>query len=88
MRPIRFEGANVSFSAPGCEALPARRDSIRIQTRWQLTDDERQAIAKGGCIMLSVFSVGQPPVALAVLPKDVASEAENSPRNWLRKAHR
>lgn len=39
-----------------------------IVSVWDLTDDERAAIAAGGTIELTVWGTGHPPVALGVGP--------------------
>ena len=40
---------------------------IVMRSAWIPTDEERKMIAEGGCVILSVFGTGHPPVALATV---------------------
>lgn len=67
MEPVKFEGANVTFTAPGCGDLPARADQVdgklNITSCWKPSEEELAALNDGGYVCLNVLG-GQPPVAL------------------------
>lgn len=78
MKPVLFEGHDVVLGAPQgwdaakdgeCAGLPVMREGGACISCWELTDEERKAIANGAHVYLSVFFAGgetQPPVMLAV----------------------
>jgi len=76
MKPVLFEGHDVVLGAPKgwdaekegeCVGLPIMREGGACISCWELTDEERKAIANGGHLWLSVFSgETQPPVMMAV----------------------
>lgn len=77
MRPIDFEEANSKLLAPAgmddCDDLPVFKVSGTIQSVWELDDEEREAIAAGAPIVLTVVSSNtHPPVSLgAYTPSSV-----------------
>lgn len=76
MKPIVFEGHDIVLGAPTgwdaetdgeCIGLPIMRDKGACTSCWELTDDERAAIAGGAHLYLRVVSGdSQPPVMLIV----------------------
>jgi hypothetical protein len=78
MNPVKFAGMNVTFVAPGCDDLPAKKQINKRYNRpsvtscWRPTDEELQVLNKGGCVCLSVIG-GQPPVALWAQEAEVVS---------------
>lgn len=69
MKPVEFEGANCTYTAPGCGALPTRREidgeHLSVTSVWKPSAEDLAALNTGGCICLNVMG-GQPPVALWV----------------------
>lgn len=68
MEPVKFEGMNITYVAPGCGDLPAlaiiEGESIQTVTSvWKPSAEDLELLNKGGCICLSVHG-GQPPVGL------------------------
>lgn len=67
MEPVKFEGANVNYTAPGCGDLPARvyleNDRLNVTSCWKPSDEELAVLNDGGYVCLNVLG-GQPPVAL------------------------
>lgn len=67
MKPVKFEGMNVTYVAPGCLDLPTRAEEIdgklEVTSCWKPTPEELEVLNAGGCICLRVRG-GQPPVAL------------------------
>jgi hypothetical protein len=74
MRPRRTPDCNAVFHLPGGNedsdlwalAMVLPDGSPMIRSTWELTPSERQQIADGANIELSIFTAGQPPVNLAV----------------------
>lgn len=82
MNCIRFPGVNVNYGAPidwneerdgPCGVLPVLRGIepetglLTCTSVWELTPEERLAVAAGANIALNVVGV-QPPVSLFVTP--------------------
>ena len=70
MKPINFETVNVIFQAKDCYDLPAVKMNGCLTSLWELTDEERFAIAMGGNIWLCVHGEAHPPVVLSVEVRD------------------
>lgn len=74
MRPRRFPEANLVYELPGGNednSLWCERVQLgRIYSEWELTDDERQAIAAGARIWLQIWNEPIPPVSLGVVSRD------------------
>ncbi len=72
MRPRRTVETHVVFALPGGNEdndLWVKRGTDRqpwIESFWELTDEERQAVADGGAVVLRTWGTGHPPVALYV----------------------
>ena len=69
MKPVNFEGANCTYTAPGCEDLPARHelegDHLSVTSVWKPSDEDLKILNAGGCVCLNILG-GQPPVAIYV----------------------
>lgn len=75
MKPLLFEGHDIVLGAPDgwdaskhgeCSGLPIMRDQGACISMWELTVEERAAIAAGANVILSVYSGNtQPAVWLA-----------------------
>ena len=67
MEAIKFEGANVTYTAPGCDDLPARvavvHEQLNVTSVWKPSEEELAILNDGGYVCLNVLG-GQPPVAL------------------------
>lgn len=63
MRPIIFEGANVTYAKDQPEYLPLPAyksiDGI-VTTCWELTPEERIEILETGCVYLQQMTFNQP----------------------------
>jgi hypothetical protein len=75
MQPIRTERSNFTYKGPTPDIgdLPCRRDGGVVYSTWELTAEERIAIAEGSNIELGVSEmlaasgfVTIPPVSLAI----------------------
>lgn len=75
MKPVLFEGHDVVLGAPKnwnaekqgeCIGLPVMRERDGYLSCWELTDDERKAIAAGANVWLKIVGDGHPPVWIAV----------------------
>lgn len=79
MKPIRTLNTNTVFKLPGGTEdndLPLSRirhedNTVTMCSTWELTDEERVAIANGACIELYVWGEGHPPVTLAISSGDI-----------------
>lgn len=65
MKPIKFEGVNVTFGAnqPEYLPLPAQRlpgDCGQIVTCWELSPEEIKQVQRTGKIYLSVLTFNNP----------------------------
>lgn len=77
MRTRKFPGANTVFVLEGgnedndlwVEKTLNENDEEILVSVWELDDDEREQIARGGTIELVVWGNGHPPVALVIGPK-------------------
>jgi ABC-type sugar transport system substrate-binding protein len=83
VRPVHFPGANVvwhGIPGVGIEDLPAQRIHRDIVLSiWDLTPEERMAIAEGALVELQIRTVlPHPAVALYVssMPRDVTDPPE------------
>jgi hypothetical protein len=69
MKPVKFVGANCSYTAPGCEDLPTLREldgeRLSVTRVWKPSAEDLEVLNNGGCVCLNVLG-GQPPVALWV----------------------
>lgn len=67
MEPVKFEGMNVTYVAPGCKDLPTKVEesdgNLSVISCWKPSEEDLAALNAGGCICLNVLG-GQPPVAL------------------------
>jgi len=72
MKPISFPESNRTLLPPdggrsAIESLPVLTDGEQCISCWELSDEEREAIARGEKVWLHVLSgQTQPPVALYV----------------------
>ena len=66
---MKFEGANCTYTASGCEDLPAHHEldgeRLSVTSVWKPSQEDLEALNAGGCICLNVLG-GQPPVAMWV----------------------
>ena len=69
MEAVKFDGANVTYTAPGCGNLPARAEmldgKLNITSIWKPSEEDLVVLNAGGYVCLNVLG-GQPPVALWV----------------------
>lgn len=67
MEAVKFEGANVTYTAPGCGDLPARAELVdgrlSVTSAWKPSEEDLAVLNGGGYVCLNVLG-GQPPVAL------------------------
>jgi hypothetical protein len=72
-RPIRTTESNFTFLGPSPDVadLPGQREDDarggRFYSVWELSDDERAAIARGGNIELGIYAIPIPPVSITVV---------------------
>jgi hypothetical protein len=68
VRPVRTERSNFTYRGPTHEIgdLPCRRQDGIVFSTWELTLDERIAVAEGANIELGIFAEPIPPVSLAI----------------------
>lgn len=67
MRPIHFEGANVTYHSEGCGHLPAQKDDKGVMTVWVPEDGELGRVKDGQlCAVVLKVAGDQPPVALEI----------------------
>lgn len=67
MQSVKFEGANLTLKAKGCNDLPAFNDGLRTVTAWTFTPEEWEKLQETKTVYLSIhFGQSQPPVALSV----------------------
>lgn len=72
MKPTKPSNSNFCYTAPpgmdNCEDLHVRvdvQDGLRIiSSLWELTPEERAAIAKGANVQLNVYGEGHPVVSM------------------------
>jgi hypothetical protein len=66
--PIRTERSNFTYVGPSPEVgdLPCRVEDGVVYSTWELTHEERIAIAEGANIELGVWLRPPPPVSLAI----------------------
>jgi hypothetical protein len=64
MKPIQFKEQNVTYTAEGCNDLPAHKAADQIISCWKLTKEELEQINKTGVIWFSVMGQSQPPIWL------------------------
>lgn len=69
MDAVKFEGMNVTYTAPGCEDLPTHVEveegKLYVTSCWKPSEEDLAVLNAGGCICLHVMG-GQPPVAVTV----------------------
>ena len=82
MKPVDFEGKNITYVAPpGCEGnvgnlyvlrteVPAldgsKHKSTVVISCWELTDEELELLKQTKKVYLSVYAPFQPPVSLEI----------------------
>lgn len=86
MIPRSFPAANLVYTGPSPEVgdLPCQRVAQGvIRSVWELTPDERVAVAEGADIALVIWSEPIPPVALGVCtdPKVIPGLRESREAN-------
>jgi len=80
-----FPESNLVLKAPPgsedvCLDLLAHRHNNMLISRWELTDEERAAIAAGGPVWVSVWTMGgPPPIAVMGLTPFVAEAPPAGP---------
>lgn len=77
MKPRRVSASNVVFRLTGGNedndlwverTFHAEDGAPLLISTWELSDDDRAAIAAGGTVELIVWGEGHPPVAMQVVP--------------------
>lgn len=68
MKPVRTERSNFTYFGPSPEVgdLPCRREGGVVYSTWELSSDERIAVAEGANIELGIWHEPIPPVSLAI----------------------
>lgn len=74
MKPVKTPSTNFTYKLPGgteandlpCEIVADSDGNRIIQSNWEPSEEERQAIADGATIYLMVWGNGIPPVAIGV----------------------
>ena len=70
MNAVKFEGMNVTYTAPGCGDLPSfvevnsEEGRLVVTSCWKPSEEDLAVLNNGGCICLHVVG-GQPPVAIS-----------------------
>lgn len=77
MKPVATPDTNATFELEGGTRendLPLERVAVAgapaLRSTWELTDEERKAIADGSNVYLIVWGTGTPPVAVGVVGVD------------------
>ena len=86
MRPRRFPAANKVYSLAGgnedndlwVEQATFPDGTPFIRSVWELTDDERERIAAGENICLTIIGHGTPPVLMRVTPEQAGKDAPDA----------
>lgn len=70
MNPVITKNTNITFTAEGCEDLPATvmqygDGAQAIETCWELSPEDLAEVNRTGKVYLRVIGAGQPPVCLA-----------------------
>lgn len=69
MKPVKFQGVNCTYKAPGCEDLPSLHvldgEHLSVTSVWKPSAEDMEVLNNGGCVCLNVLG-GLPPVALWV----------------------
>ena len=63
-----------------CSVLPVVADGVTIASYWKPSREELAALVAGGLVRLSVFSGGQPPVAVDVMCPEFTHGVNNPGR--------
>ena len=67
MEPVKFQGMNVTYVAPGCMDIPTyaeeKNGKLEVTSCWKPSQEDMEVLNAGGCVCLCVRG-GQPPVAL------------------------
>lgn len=72
LRRVVLAGPDGDLTSTEVASLEVITGDGMMTSVWQLTDVERAAIAAGGVVVLVVWGLGHPPVALeACLPEQV-----------------
>lgn len=72
MKAIEFEGQNFDWMPPRdakrgeCGQLPVFRHDGKSISVWKLDEEDLRVLNEGGHVLLHIWSVGHPPVALTV----------------------
>lgn len=76
MNPIKFNEMTHTFTAPPdhdsvlhgeIADLPVMDDGIALTSVWMPSDEERDIIAKGGAVTVSIMGRTQPPIAIGAV---------------------
>jgi hypothetical protein len=62
---FRLDGGDESNDLPLQKATTLDGEAVLV-SRWELSDEERQAVYNGALVRLVVWGTGTPPVALGV----------------------
>ena len=81
MKPVEnFDGANRKLVAEGCADLHVRRANGMIYSVWELSDEDRAAIANGAVVHLAIMAPEtQPPVRISIEPRDAVPGQADDP---------
>jgi hypothetical protein len=87
MKPRRTHRSNHVFVLPGgnedndlwVTVGKDTEDQIVLESVWELTYEEREAIYNGANVRLAIWGTGQPPVALAVTDEPLGRAPDASP---------
>ena len=77
MKPVRTENSNLVYTAPTPDIFDLHCQRLapgRIQTVWWLSPAEREAIAAGANVRLSILTEPIPPVSLGVTSEQGVGE--------------
>jgi hypothetical protein len=84
-RPIRTTESNFTFLGPSSNVadLPGQREAgRRFYSVWKLSDEEREAIAKGGNLELGIYCDPIPPVSIVVTDVPEVAVDHNGKRDF------
>lgn len=64
MKPLEFPEQTTTYTAQGCDPLPAAQHEGTINTKWRGTWRDRLRFLRTGVVWLWVYAEAHPPVAV------------------------
>lgn len=89
MHPIRTPASNFTYLGPAphigdlpCQRAPDGRGGTVVLSTWELTPDEREAIARGANIEVGIYAEPIPPISVAIAQPTQDDAAVARERRW------